>query len=52
LPEWTGHHLPGSLDSDLIVRMDPAAGRAGTRIDSPGAGRVRDIREAAGGFCR
>jgi glucose/arabinose dehydrogenase len=50
---WRGHHLIGSLNSDLIARLDPAgrspAGWAETRIATPETLRVRDVREAPDG---
>jgi glucose/arabinose dehydrogenase len=46
---WQGQVLTGSLNSDLIARLDPAAGWAETRIETPETGRVRDVREAPDG---
>lgn len=52
-PDWAGHHLIGSLKSDHIARLDPAApgpgGWAQTRIATPETARVRDLREAPDG---
>jgi glucose/arabinose dehydrogenase len=52
-PGWRGHHLIGSLNSDLIAVLDPsgrsAAGWAETRIATPETARVRDVREAPDG---
>ena len=48
-PDWRGHILTGSLNSDLIARLDPAAGYAEARIETPETARVRDIREAPDG---
>jgi glucose/arabinose dehydrogenase len=52
-PDWRGHHLIGSLNSDLIARLDPAgrsaAGWAETRIATAETLRVRDVREAPDG---
>lgn len=47
-PDWRGHFLTGSLNSDLIARVDPA-GWAETRIATPETQRVRDVREAPDG---
>ncbi|MGQ0564414.1 MAG: PQQ-dependent sugar dehydrogenase [Gemmobacter sp.] len=47
--DWRGHVLTGSLNSDLIARLDPAAGYAETRIETAETARVRDIREAPDG---
>jgi glucose/arabinose dehydrogenase len=46
---WRGQVLTGSLNSDLIARLDPAAGYAETRIETPETARVRDVREAPDG---
>ncbi len=48
-PDWRGHVLTGSLNSDLIARLDPANGYAETRIETSETARVRDIREAPDG---
>lgn len=45
-PEWRGHIFTGSLNSDLISRLDPANGFAEARIATEDTIRVRDIREA------
>jgi glucose/arabinose dehydrogenase len=47
-PDWTGHFLTGSLNSDLIARVDPATWTE-TRIEAPQTARVRDVREAPDG---
>jgi glucose/arabinose dehydrogenase len=47
-PDWRGHFLTGSLNSDLIARVDPA-GWTETRIETPETLRVRDVREAPDG---
>lgn len=47
--DWRGHVLTGSLKFGLISRLDPGAGYAETRIETPETGRVRDIREAGDG---
>lgn len=47
-PEWRGHFLTGSLNSDLIARVDPASWTE-TRIETPETLRVRDVREAPDG---
>ncbi len=46
---WRGQVLTGSLNSDFISRLDPAAGYAETRIATPETIRVRDVREAPDG---
>ena len=48
-PDWRGHMLTGSLNSDLIARLDPGDGYAETRTQTPETARVRDIREAPDG---
>jgi glucose/arabinose dehydrogenase len=48
-PDWRGHVMTGSLNSDLISRLDPGGGYAETRIETPETARVRDIREAPDG---
>lgn len=48
-PEWRGHIFTGSLNSDLIARLDPAQGFAEVRIASDETARVRDIRQAPDG---
>jgi aldose sugar dehydrogenase len=47
--DWRGHLLTGSLNSDVIARLDPADGHAETRIETPETARVRDIRQAPDG---
>jgi glucose/arabinose dehydrogenase len=48
-PEWQGHILTGSLNSDFISRLDPANGFAEARIQTAQTARVRDIIEAPDG---
>jgi glucose/arabinose dehydrogenase len=48
-PDWRGHVITGSLNSDYIARLDPARGHAETRIEGDATQRVRDVREAADG---
>lgn len=52
-PEWQGRHLVGSLKLDRIDVLDPTAsgpgGWAGTIVEGPETGRVRDLREAPDG---
>jgi len=48
-PDWRGHVLTGSLNSDLIARVNPSAGYDETRIETSETSRVRDIREAPDG---
>lgn len=48
-PEWRGHVFTGSLNSDLISRLDPAQGFAEARIQTAETGRVRDITEGPDG---
>ena len=48
-PEWRGHVMTGSLNSDYLGRLDPAAGYAETRIETEETARVRDVREAPDG---
>lgn len=48
-PEWQGQVFTGSLNSDLIARLDPANGFAEARIASDETTRVRDIRQAPDG---
>ena len=52
-PAWRGHHLIGSLNSNLIAVLDPAgrgaSGWAETRIATAETARVRDVREAPDG---
>ncbi len=47
--DWRGHVLTGSLNSDLIARLDADNGYAETRIETAETARVRDIREAPDG---
>lgn len=49
IPEWKGSVFTGSLNSDFLSRLDPAAGYAEERIAAPETGRVRDVREAPDG---
>lgn len=49
IPEWKGSVFTGSLNSDFISRLDPAADYAEERIAAPQTGRVRDVREAPDG---
>ena len=53
IPEWRGHVLFGSLNSDFLGRLDPATpaetGFAEERIASTETGRVRDVVEAPDG---
>ncbi len=46
-PEWQGDIFIGSLKSDYIARLDPDAGYAEERIETPQTGRVRDVRRGA-----
>lgn len=46
---WKGHIFTGSLNSDLISRLDPAQDYRETRIQTPETGRVRDVTEAPDG---
>jgi glucose/arabinose dehydrogenase len=46
---WRGQVLTGSLNSDLISRLDPSRGYAEDRIATPETIRVRDLREAPDG---
>jgi glucose/arabinose dehydrogenase len=48
-PSWHGQLFTGSLNSDLISRLDPENGFAEARISSPETARVRDIRQALDG---
>ncbi|MGB3278199.1 MAG: PQQ-dependent sugar dehydrogenase [Pseudorhodobacter sp.] len=48
-PSWRGQLFTGSLNSDLISRLDPGNGFAEARISSPETARVRDIRQAPDG---
>jgi glucose/arabinose dehydrogenase len=48
-PEWRGNILVGSLNSDLISRLDGSPLREIDRIAGPETARVRDIREAPDG---
>ncbi len=47
-PDWRGHILTGSLNSDLIARVDPVTWTE-SRIATPETLRVRDVREAPDG---
>jgi len=47
--EWQGQVFTGSLNSDLIVRLDPSKGFAEVRIATDETTRVRDIRQAPDG---
>jgi len=49
IPGWRGHFFVGSLNSDMIIRLDPANGFAEERLRSPETGRVRDVREGPDG---
>jgi glucose/arabinose dehydrogenase len=49
IPEWRGNLLTGSLNSDLIARLDPANGYAEERIAAPETARVRDVAQAPDG---
>lgn len=48
-PDWRGQVFTGSLNSDLIARLDPSRGYAESRIVSDETARVRDIRQAPDG---
>ena len=48
-PEWQGDIFTGSLKFDFIARLDPQAGYAEERIQSPETGRVRDVRQGPDG---
>ncbi|WP_022703449.1 PQQ-dependent sugar dehydrogenase [Pseudorhodobacter ferrugineus] len=48
-PDWRGQVFTGSLNSDLIARLDPANGFAEARVTSDETTRVRDIRQAPDG---
>lgn len=48
-PEWRGDMFVGSLNSDLISRVDGGTLREVERIAGDETGRVRDIREAPDG---
>lgn len=48
-PDWHGQVFTGSLNSDLISRLDPENGFAEKRISSPETARVRDVRQAPDG---
>jgi len=48
-PDWQGQVFTGSLNSDLIARLDPAKGFAEVRIATDETTRVRDIRQAPDG---
>jgi glucose/arabinose dehydrogenase len=48
-PDWGGHLFTGSLNSDLISRLDPAQGYVEARIAAEETARVRDIRQAPDG---
>jgi glucose/arabinose dehydrogenase len=48
-PEWRGDIFAGSLNSDLIVRLDGETLREAERWEAPETSRVRDIREAPDG---
>ncbi|MGI1661830.1 PQQ-dependent sugar dehydrogenase [Palleronia sp. KMU-117] len=48
-PEWRGDIFVGSLNSDLVIRLDGETVREAERWDSPETTRVRDIREAPDG---
>ncbi len=48
-PDWQGHFLTGSLNSDFISRLDPEDGFREYRIEAPETGRVRDVTEAPDG---
>lgn len=48
-PEWRGDIFAGSLNSDLIVRLDGDTVREAERWETPETTRVRDIVEAPDG---
>ncbi len=48
-PDWRGQVFTGSLNSDLIARLDPSQGFAEERIATDETARVRDIRQAPDG---
>jgi aldose sugar dehydrogenase len=48
-PDWRGHILVGSLNSDFIARVGGAPLRELDRIEGPETARVRDVREAPDG---
>ena len=48
-PGWRGQVFTGSLNSDLIARLDPSQGFAEERIATDETARVRDIRQAPDG---
>jgi glucose/arabinose dehydrogenase len=48
-PDWRGHILTGSLNSDFIARVGGRPLREIERIAGPETARVRDVREAADG---
>lgn len=48
-PEWRGDIFVGSLNSDLISRVDGQTLQEVERLSGPETGRVRDIREAPDG---
>jgi len=48
-PDWRGHILVGSLNSDHIARVGGAPLAELDRIEGPETARVRDIREAPDG---
>ena len=47
--DWQGQVFTGSLNSDLIARLDPSRGFAEARIATDETSRVRDIRQAPDG---
>lgn len=49
VPDWRGHFLTGSLNSDYIARLDPTRGWQETPIETRETARVRDVREAPDG---
>lgn len=48
-PEWRGDIFVGSLNSDLVIRLDGDTVREAERWQSPETARVRDIVEAPDG---
>ena len=47
-PDWEGHILTGSVNSDFISRLDPD-GFTEARIETDQTSRVRDVIEALDG---
>lgn len=48
-PGWQGRFFTGSLNSDFVSMLEPAANWRETRIQTRETGRVRDVREAPDG---